>query len=125
VYGATCAASTGRADMYNLTAANDHTYAVGAGQWVVHNDDGVDPFKLLRSLANSPEISSLFGNGLQHAATQHSHLRYLAYVFQAGYDKTQAGRNLVTTPITGFAPPHKVVNTVFRSGPWDGRDAVE
>lgn len=29
----------GQADMYNLTIANDHTYAVGAGQWVVHNDD--------------------------------------------------------------------------------------
>jgi hypothetical protein len=25
--------------MYNLTVANDHTYAVGAGQWVVHNTD--------------------------------------------------------------------------------------
>jgi hypothetical protein len=27
----------GPADMYNLTVAQDHTYAVGAGQWVVHN----------------------------------------------------------------------------------------
>lgn len=30
----------GQADMYNLTVANDHTYAVGDGQWVVHNTCG-------------------------------------------------------------------------------------
>jgi hypothetical protein len=30
----------GQADMYNLTVAHDHTYAVGAGQWVVHNTGG-------------------------------------------------------------------------------------
>lgn len=29
----------GQADMYNLTVANDHTYAVGTGQYVVHNID--------------------------------------------------------------------------------------
>jgi hypothetical protein len=29
----------GQADRYNLTVANDHTYAVGAGQVVVHNTD--------------------------------------------------------------------------------------
>ena len=27
----------GQADMYNLTVAQDHTYAVGDGQYVVHN----------------------------------------------------------------------------------------
>lgn len=38
----------GQADMYNLTVAKDHTYAVGDGQYVVHNDDvfppGLPPF---------------------------------------------------------------------------------
>ncbi len=27
----------GQVTMYNLTVAHDHTYAVGVGQWVVHN----------------------------------------------------------------------------------------
>ena len=31
----------GQADMYNLTVASDHTYAVGDGRAVVHNDCGI------------------------------------------------------------------------------------
>jgi hypothetical protein len=29
--------------MYNLEVAQDHTFTVGAGQWVVHNDCGSTP----------------------------------------------------------------------------------
>ena len=32
----------GVAVRYNLTVQDDHTYAVGADQWVVHNTDGCD-----------------------------------------------------------------------------------
>ncbi|HVB62629.1 MAG TPA: hypothetical protein VNE61_15665 [Ktedonobacteraceae bacterium] len=31
----------GSALMYNLTVAYDHTFVVGSGEWVVHNDCGI------------------------------------------------------------------------------------
>lgn len=42
----------GQADMYNLTVANDHTSAVGGGQWVVHNDD-LPPGSLITEVGQS------------------------------------------------------------------------
>ncbi len=39
--------------MYNLEVAQDHTFVVGAGQWVVHNSCGPNAYRKLRSnLAN-------------------------------------------------------------------------
>lgn len=48
----------GQADYYNLTVADDHTYAVGDGQYVVHNTDcevtDLDTIDALRAEYNKP-----------------------------------------------------------------------
>ncbi len=43
----TTQAVAGHAAMDTLTVADDHTYAVGSGQWVVHNDNAPDASKTI------------------------------------------------------------------------------
>jgi RHS repeat-associated protein len=67
--------------MYNLEVAQDHTFTVGDGQWVVHNS--CDPDKLRRNMSNS---------GITFQTGQQAHHVIPCSVYNRGHDLlTQAG----------------------------------
>jgi hypothetical protein len=51
--------------MYNLEVARDHTFTVGVGEWVVHNDCGPSTLK------NGLQVS-LSEQGLSHSFSRHA-----------------------------------------------------
>jgi hypothetical protein len=55
--------------MYNLEVAQDHTYTVGTGQWVVHNSICSDPVQ-----ASNEAISALQSNNWHHILDNPDHL---------------------------------------------------
>src|SRR5262249_23093193 len=98
------AARPGAADYYNLTVSQLHTYAVGTGQFVVHNcGSGLtsdDPHKVSLSRSKYPETAQHIDDAIAHGqpdvvqwdpagATANRRASLSGHPTKSGYDRDE------------------------------------